>query len=305
MHRTRLATALAAGLGYLALAAPVASATYHLMSVREVYPGTAAEPAAEYVELQMWAPGQNLVAGPGKVLHLYGPGGEETGQAIFPADATGAANQSTLVLATPQAEARFQLHADAELPPAGSLDPAGGKVCWVNLDCVSWGGFSGSSAVPSPSGAPEAPAGIPDGTAIRRTIEPGCPTLLEPGDDRNDSARDFFLAAPNPRPNAVAPTEVPCGEPTRELPPPPNTSLRRRPRRRARDRTPTFAFASSQPDSHFECSLDRSRFRRCRSPFTTRPLRRGRHRFAVRAVGRDTGPDRSPAAFAFLVLPRR
>jgi hypothetical protein len=75
--------------------------------------------------------------------------------------------------------------------------------------------------------------------------------------------------------------------------------------KRTTDRTPTFAFASSQPDSYFECSLDRTRFRRCRSPFTTRPLRPGRHRFAVRAVGRDTGPDRSPATYAFRVLRRR
>jgi hypothetical protein len=140
--------------------------------------------------------------------------------------------------------------------------------------------------------------------AIRRTIEPGCPTLLEPGDDHGDSAQDFFLAAPNPRPNSVNPTEVPCGGPT-EGTPRPQTTLRRKPTRRTHDRTPTFTFSSNQSDSHFECSLDRHRFRPCRSPFTTKALKPGRHRFSVRAVGHDTGADRTPASYVFAVLPRR
>lgn len=303
MRGLRLAAALAVGLGSLAMGVPVAAATYHLMNVREVYPGSVASPTAEYVELQMWAPGQNLVAGEGKVLTIFGPNGEKTAEAKFPADVKGEANQSTLVLATPLAEAQFQIKADAELPPAGSLSPAGGKVCWVNIDCVSWGSFSGSSAVPSPSGSTVAPSGIPDAMAIRRTIEPGCPTLLEPGDDRNDSAKDLFVAAPNPRPNSVSPTEVPCE--SQESVVRPQTSLRRKPPKRTRDRTPTFTFASDQADVLFECSLDRHRFGRCRSPFTSRPLKPGRHRFSVRAVGHDTGPDRSPASYAFVVLPRR
>jgi hypothetical protein len=303
MRRRRLAMALALGLASLALGAPVASATYHLMNVREVYPGSATSPAAEYVELQMWAAGQNFVAGEEKNLHIYGPTGVETAKAKFPSDVKGGADQSTLVLATPEAAAQFGITADADLP-AGSIDPAGGKVCWVNIDCVSWGSFSGNGTVPSPSGAPVAPTGIPDGMAIRRTIEPGCPTLLEPGDDRNDSAKDFFLAAPNPRPNSVKPTEVACSGPPEPLPRP-QTSLRRKPAKRTHDRTPTFTFASNQADVHFECSLDRRRFRRCRSPFTTKALKPGRHRFSVRAVGHDTGADRTPASYAFVVLRRR
>jgi hypothetical protein len=302
MRRLGVATALAVGLGSLALAVPVASASFHFMNVREVFPGTVASPAAEYVELQMWASGQNLVGGEGKVLTLFGPTGAQTGKAEFPADVKGGANQSTLVLATPQAAAQFSIVPDAELPE-NSIDPAGGKICWVNIDCVSWGNFSGSAAVPSPSGTPVAPTGIPDGMAIRRTIEPGCPTLLEPGDDRNDSVKDFFLAAPNPRPNSVKPTEVSCGGPPASGPRP-QTSLRRKPAKRTHDRTPTFAFASNEAGVHFECSLDRHRFRRCRSPFTSKALKPGRHRFAVRAVGHD-GADRTPASFAFVVLPRR
>lgn len=304
MRRLRLGTALALGLASLALGAPVASATYHLMDVREVYPGSVASPAAEYVELQMWAAGQNFVAGQGKILHIYGPTGVETAEATFSADANAGANQSTLVLATQLAAAQFGITPDAELPLGGTLDPAGGKVCWVNLDCVSWGNFSGSATVPSPSGAPVAPTGIPDGMAIRRTIEPGCATFLEPGDDHGDSALDFFLAAPNPRPNSVKPTEAPCGGHEEEEPRP-QTALRRRPAKRTHDRTPTFTFASTLKGSYFECSVDRRRLHRCRSPFTTKPLAPGRHRFSVRAVSREGSADRSPASYAFVVLRRR
>jgi hypothetical protein len=54
-----------------------------------------------------------------------------------------------------------------------------------------------------------APA-LVSGMALGRSIAPGCSTLLEPGDDTNDSATDFSLTTPNPRRNSVTPTEMPC-----------------------------------------------------------------------------------------------
>ncbi len=57
---------LVAAIGTVALAlllAPPALATFHEMMIREVYPGSGASPNSEYVELQMWAPGQNFVGG--------------------------------------------------------------------------------------------------------------------------------------------------------------------------------------------------------------------------------------------------
>jgi hypothetical protein len=202
----RLAIATSAAIAALLLWAPPAPATFHLMSIREVYPGSAAAPAAEYVELQMWAEGQNLVAG--HLLRTYDATGSVTGTNSFPADVPRGSNQSTMVLATPEAEAQFGFLADTAITPSGQLDPGGGAVCWEQIDCVAWGNFSGS--LPSPAGSPAAPAGIPDGMALRRTIAPGCATLLEPGDDRDSSATDFVPAFPAPRPNAVAPSERPA-----------------------------------------------------------------------------------------------
>jgi hypothetical protein len=301
-----VAIATAATGAVLLWAAP-ALATFHLMQVREVYPGSLASPEAEYVELQMWAPGQNLVAnepGDSKVLRIYAADGTEAGKAEFTVNVPNAANQSTLVLATPAAGAQFGIAPDGALPAGDKIDPNGGRVCWLNIDCVSWGSFTGNPAQPSPTGAP-APA-IPNGMALRRTIQPGCATLLEQSDDHDNSAADFLVAAPSPRPNSVAPIETACnGAPLEETLRPPQTTLRRKPAKRGHDRTPTFAFGSNQLSSSFECALGRRSFHRCRSPLTTKPLAPGRHRFSVRAVGPEGDRDPSPAGCAFTILPPR
>jgi len=49
--------------------------------------------------------------------------------------------------------------------------------------------------------------------SLERSIAPGCPTLLEAGDDTDNSSADFTLAAPSPRNNATTPTETACAGP--------------------------------------------------------------------------------------------
>lgn len=306
---TSALVALAAALAW----APAAQATFHLMKVREVYPGSSASPEAEYVELQMYAAGQNLVAG--HSLDFLDTAGVQVGTAGFGADVANGANQSTLVAATPAAESQFGIVADTGMP-GGSLDPAGGAVCWEAIDCVSWGSFHGSAL--SPTGAPADPLGIPDGMALRRTIAPGCPTLLEAGDDSDDSTADFADAFPAPSPNSVAPSEQACdsqeaaknGDPSPGRGGPaggagrakaPQTKIRRRPGRVTRDRTPSFRFASNLPRARFLCELDRRRFMTCHSPFTTPRLRPGPHVFRVEARAPSGATDRSPATWRFRV----
>ena len=194
----------------MAFAAPAApaSATFHLMQIREVYPASAANPGSEYVELQMYAAGQNLVAGHSIVA--YNAAGAVVGTDTFGADAANGADQSTIVIATPEAEAQFQINSDGagSLSPSGQLDPTGGAVCWAgSIDCMAWGAFSGSVGS---AGPPANPAGIPDGMALRRTIAPGCATLLEGTDDTNNSAADFSDAFPAPRPNSASPPSIPA-----------------------------------------------------------------------------------------------
>jgi hypothetical protein len=307
--------ALALVVAALAFDAAPAQATFHLVKIREVYPGSGASPEAEYVELQMYASGQDLVAG--HVLDFFDATGAQVATATFGGNVANGANQSTLVAATPAAESQFGIVADTAMP-GGSLDPAGGAACWESLDCVSWGSFHGSAL--SPTGSPADPLGIPDGMALRRTIAPGCPTLLEASDDTDGSAADFTDAFPGPRPNSVAPSEHACapqGATENGYPPPgggaggagdrsgpPGTELRRRPGRMTRDRTPTFRFSSNVPGAQFLCKLDRGRFSRCHSPFTTPRLRPGPHVFRVEARAPGGATDRSPATWRFKVARR-
>jgi hypothetical protein len=301
----RLVLATVGFAALMALWAPAASATFHLMSIREVYPGSLANPGSEYVELQMWAEDQNHVAG--HVLRTYDAAGAVTGTDAFPVDVPRGSNQSTMVLATPEAEAELGFLADAGMSPSGQLDPAGGAVCWESIDCVAWGSFSGS--LPSPASPA---AAIPDGMALRRSIAAGCASLLEPTDD-HDSGADFSPAFPDPRPNSTPPSERACsggaggtagGGPAAAAGGTPATALRRKPAKRSSDRTPTFRFGSDEAGASFECRVDKRPFRPCASPFTARALALGRHSFRVRARDDSGQADPSPAAYSFVVLPR-
>jgi hypothetical protein len=287
-----------------------AGATFHEMWIREVYAGSLLQTESQYVELQMWSPGQNFVEG--HVLKTYDASGGVTSTSTFAGAVPNGANQSTILLATPAAEAEFGLAADAGLAAGKKLNPEGGAVCWEALDCVSWGNFAGS--LPSPAGSP-APA-IPSGMALRRTIAPLCPTALDGGDDRNNSAADFSTVFPAPRPNSAAPGERVCGGGgggfgglgggggNGQKRGAPQTTLRRKPGKRIHDRTPTFRFASDEHGSTFQCKLDGKPFKACRSPFTTRRLSYGPHSFKVRARDGSGKLDPSPASYRFKVVPR-
>jgi hypothetical protein len=289
-----------------------AGATFHEMWIREIYAGSLLQPESQYVELQMWSPGQNFVQG--HVLKTYDASGGVTSTNTFTADVPNGANQSTILLATPAAEAEFGVGADTGLGSGKSLDPAGGAVCWEALDCVSWGSFSGP--LPSPAGSPA--AAMPSGMALRRTIAPLCPTALDGGDDHNNSAADFSAVFPAPRPNSVAPSERLCsnggggfggggdgGGAGGQKKGAPQTTLRRKPGKKIHDRTPTFGFSSNEAGSTFQCKLDGKPFKGCRSPFTTKRLNFGKHTFKVRARDKSGKLDPSPASYSFNVIPRR
>lgn len=291
------------------LVAPAAQATFHLIQVREVYPGSALAPEAEYVELQMYAGGQNHVKG--HKLRSYDASGAVTGTSTFLADVPNGANQSTIVLATSAAASEFGFTPDTSLASPGAFSPAGGAVCWEELDCVSWGGFSGS--LPSPAGTPAAAGGIPDGMALRRTIARGCSTALDPPDDSNSSAADLSPASPQPRPNSTPPSEQLCpslggggasGGGSSGSTNAPQTILRSKPPKRTSDRTPTFRFGADEAGVSFQCKLDGKRFRNCRSPFTMKPLSLGPHHFQVRARDNEGKVDPTPASYRFRVVKR-
>lgn len=194
MATYRLAVLLAAGL----LSFPSASsAVFHQMKIVEIFPGgTGVMPsppaAAQYIMLQMYAGGQTLVAG--HEVTVYGADGSPTATFAFTTNLANGSNQATVLLATTEAEAFFSVTADLSLGAGPVLDPTGGKVCFEDIDCVSWGNFAGSRLSPSPSGTPFGyPEGLIIGHAIVRDTSHGSPAL-QGGDDTDDSKGDFDCA---------------------------------------------------------------------------------------------------------------
>lgn len=88
---------------------------------------------------------------------------------------------------------------------------------------------------------------------------------------------------------------------------PPNTRIRKAPRRRiltSRSRArATFKFTSSEPGSSFRCKLDGKPFRPCTSPKRLR-VKPGRHRFKVRAIDQAGNVDPTPATARWRVVRR-
>jgi hypothetical protein len=220
----RLAVISAGVLGILLTSAPPALADHHLMSIREWYPGTAATAQDAFLELQMYAPGQNQTNG--QDVHVYGPGADAT-----PDEFTTSAMPVSIPVLNPENQRTVLLGANTNGPAnrdytenlddAPGLDPLGGAICFVSnsgfgtIDCVEWG--TGNNTINA--GTPVLPGGIPDGQSITRTIAPNCPTLLELGDDTNNSAADFSQTAPTPRGNTDPITETACVPPTVFIPP--------------------------------------------------------------------------------------
>ena len=190
-----LAAVLAAGLSV----SPFSS--FHLVKVKEVYPGSAAAPNAQYVVLQLPAPGENFVGG--TEVRIHDAAGTVIGTFAFPSSVPNGANQANILIATPEALAFFSAGPPftADLAMTPSLPALGGKVCFHHpnglgdIDCVSYGGYEGSN---TGVGTPEnAPVGLMRGTALRRRMDVcGSPVVLDLCDDTDDSANDFTSNTP-------------------------------------------------------------------------------------------------------------
>jgi cysteine-rich repeat protein len=194
-----------------AIAAFSAQATFHLVKVVEVFPGTAASPSAQYVVIQMYASGQEFVGG--HAITVFNGAGTQVGTFTFAGNVGNGANQAKILIATPQAQAFFGVTPDLTMTAA--LISAGGKVCWAGtLDCVAWGAYTGGTAgVGTPFNA--SGGGLLSGrAAIRRLDIAGSASVLDAGDDTDNCANDFVSGLPAPRNNAGVLGTVPaatCG----------------------------------------------------------------------------------------------
>jgi hypothetical protein len=83
---------------------------------------------------------------------------------------------------------------------------------------------------------------------------------------------------------------------------PPQTTIESGPAALSSDTTPTFRFASDEPNSSFRCRIGSAEYVICRSPFTpTEPLADGRYTFQVFAVDPSGNADPTPSSMRFTV----
>jgi hypothetical protein len=277
-----------ATLACLALMIPArsAQATFHLVSISEVYPGSAAQPQSSFLELEEYDKEQNLVYNHSVVL--YNATGGVTGTFTFPSDLPGiGANQQTMLVGDDGVQAAFGVTPDL-VDPNFNLPAAGGAACWEGLDCVAWGNFSGTTT--PTSGVPADPPGIPNGKALARRINGGsCGNLLDEDDDTNDSDGDFTEATPTPQSYATVPVPPDC------VPPPPtlSTLIDTKPATVTSSPEASFTFHASSTPTGFECRLDLGAYADCSPGSVTYlgPLSEATHRFRVRALNANgAGP---------------
>jgi len=207
----RLALTLAAAACAALTSAGSAAADDHLIKIRQIHPSTGMF-GGEWVELQMYADGQNLVSG--NVIRTFDPDGAQMSiYTIQGGDPPNGQSQGTILISSLFTPAGV----DADfVAPVADLQMTGqdGAVCYSQgnaptytpIDCVAYGAFTGS--IPS-AGTPA--VATPFEATLERRITPNCPTLLEGADDTNNSSVDFALSTRPPRNNDTGPTEIPCG----------------------------------------------------------------------------------------------
>jgi hypothetical protein len=214
-RRRTFAVVLATVTVTLMVSAASASATFHLMNIRQVF-GGGGNPANDYIELQMRSTGENHTGGhPVQIYNAVGL----LANAHLLNDVPNGADQSTILIGDTGVAGTFGVMPDLVVPGLEVSDFAtNGAVCYPDSappDCVAWGGFTPQGGFPDPAsagGANNFPGPINGAMALTRRIDRGCPTLLEsPADDVGPSSTDFTLTAPSPRNNSMAPTERACG----------------------------------------------------------------------------------------------
>lgn len=83
---------------------------------------------------------------------------------------------------------------------------------------------------------------------------------------------------------------------------PPNTRIVSGPPRSTFKPRAKFRFASTEPQSRFQCKLDRKPWKGCANPFKA-SVKPGKHVFKVRAIDRFGNVDPTPARFGWRVKP--
>ena len=83
---------------------------------------------------------------------------------------------------------------------------------------------------------------------------------------------------------------------------PPETTITKGAPNKTKKHKFKFKFTSSESSSSFECKLDKKKFKPCKSPRKYKRLKKGKHKFKVRATDAAGNTDPSPAKDKFKVV---
>jgi plastocyanin len=121
------------------------------------------------------------------------------------------------------------------------------------------------------------------------------------GDQTFTTATEPPLESP---PSIIPPAAGPAPVPPIAPSSPPATRITLKPSAKTKDRTPTFKFTASAAGASFQCSVDKTPFKACHSPYRTPALKPGRHTFKVAAVANGLA-DPTPATASFKIVAKK
>jgi hypothetical protein len=196
------ALAVAIALGGLC-SAPEAHASFHLAEIDEVLVGFAGDSNAQFVEIEMLASGQHLVAG--SKLAAFDANGAFTAVLLTVGSNVASGNGRRWIMATNALVTASGVAADFVF--AGGL-PADGMVCWgkptneqtpsTYVDCVSYGAYIGPANVHTAAPHPRSPSGASlqrTGHSNDSSADFACSDVAQPENNAGESAP---LAATTP-----------------------------------------------------------------------------------------------------------
>jgi len=214
MRRAAIALAVGVALAAPAAVTPPAEASFHFMKIEEIDTGHNGDTSQQFVDLQMYQSNQNVVGG--QKLRVYAAGGGAQ-DCTIPSDVPDGTNQTHILIAA--SDPIHSVVPDFVMPQI--LEGPGGAVCFANVDCVSWGSFSGATL--DPAGTPITGDFSSSTDSMHRST--GENATLEDADDTDDSAADFTAAAPAPQNNSGSATQMSCLPVTVTDPPPPDDEV--------------------------------------------------------------------------------